>query len=270
MPKIALINHRILWVLVHSAAIIFIVLAIFYGYGWWLLAAFLISRVWIIGGMSMGLHRYFSHRSFTTTPFKHKIILFLSIMAAQGSPLGWATVHRHHHKHSDREFDVHSPKDGAWHGALWMLGSPKKWKEKLGMKFSTVDLLKDKSVVFVEKYYYVFWAFLIAVSFLIDWKIGLFLVLAPPGLGFMLDMYFVNYLTHTPLLPKGYRNFDSNDTTWNYNWVIWLGIPDGLHHNHHTEPWKTNAAIKKGEYDVTGWIIDNWFATSHARDVKLN
>jgi len=62
------------------------------------------------------------------------------------------------------------------------------------------------------------------------------------------------------LLPKGYRNFDSTDTTWNYTWVIWLGIPDGLHHNHHSEPWKIDAAIKKGEFDITAWIINKWFA----------
>lgn len=269
MQSFGYINLRILWAFVHLGAIAAIGLAVFYGYGWWLLASFLISRVWVIGGMSMSLHRYFSHHQFKTTPFKHKVLCFLGTMAAQGSPIGWANVHRHHHKYSDQEVDIHSPKDGAWHGALWMLANPKMWSQKLGMKLTTVDLYKDKEVAFVDKWYYVFWYSLIAISFLIDWKIAIFLVLAPPGIGYMLDMYFVNYFTHTKLLPKGYRNFDSNNTTWNYPWVIWLGIPDGLHHNHHSEPWKIDAALKKGEFDITAWIINKWFAVKETGNVRV-
>jgi len=271
MQSLALLNHRTLWVFVHLGAITAIVMAIFYGYGWWLLTSYLISRVWLIGGMSIGLHRYFSHKTFTTTPLKHKLICFLSMMAAQGSPIAWAMVHRHHHKYTDKDHDLHAPKDGIFHAAVtWALGNPKTWVKEDNLKFTVTDLAKDKVIAFTDKWYYVFWYSLIAISFLIDWKIAIFLVLAPPGLGYLLDMLSINVLFHVPWTPFGYRNFDINEKSRNFKWFLWLGLSEGLHNNHHAQPWKANVAVKKGEFDISGWIIDKWFAKEYVGDVKVN
>lgn len=57
--------------------------------------------------LSVGLHRYFAHRSFRTSPFWHKVMAYWSIALMNGSPLGWATAHIAHHMHSDTELDPH-------------------------------------------------------------------------------------------------------------------------------------------------------------------
>lgn len=260
MQSIALLNHRILWLLVHVGAISAIVLSMLYGYWLWLLLAYLISRIWLIGGMSIGLHRYFSHRSFQTTPIKHKIICFLSTMAAQGSPIAWAMVHRHHHRFTDKEHDLHAPRDGYLHAAvLWAIGNPKDWFEKHQMRFTVTDLVKDKDVFFTNRWYYAFWYSLIIISAMISWKACIFFVLAPPGLGYLMDMLSINVLFHVKL-PGGYRNYEITDTSRNYKWFLWLGLSEGLHNNHHAKPWDMDVGHKPGEFDVSGWVIKKFFA----------
>jgi len=60
-------------------------------------------------GVEVGLHRYFSHRSFEATPPLRLALAIVGAMAGQGSPLVWATTHRKHHRFSDGSSDPHSP-----------------------------------------------------------------------------------------------------------------------------------------------------------------
>src|SRR5262249_51674604 len=61
-------------------------------------------------------HRYFSHRTFKTSRWGQFLFALLGVCAVQRGPLWWAAHHRHHHRYSDREQDIHSP---AQHGFLW-------------------------------------------------------------------------------------------------------------------------------------------------------
>ena len=54
-------------------------------------------------------HRYFAHRAFRTSRTVQFLFAVLGNTAVQRGALWWASVHRHHHKHSDYEGDVHSP-----------------------------------------------------------------------------------------------------------------------------------------------------------------
>ncbi|NDA44075.1 MAG: acyl-CoA desaturase, partial [Gammaproteobacteria bacterium] len=60
-------------------------------------------------------HRYFSHRSFKTSRAGQFIFGLLGASAVQRGPLWWAAHHRHHHAHSDKPEDAHSP---VQHGFL--------------------------------------------------------------------------------------------------------------------------------------------------------
>jgi len=61
-------------------------------------------------GVTAGYHRYFSHRSFKTSRVFQFVLGFLAQSSAQRGILWWAAKHRHHHRHSDTELDVHSPR----------------------------------------------------------------------------------------------------------------------------------------------------------------
>jgi len=64
-------------------------------------------RMFAIGA---GYHRYFSHRTYSTSRVSQFILAFLAQSSAQKSVLWWAAKHRHHNLNSDTEQDVHSPR----------------------------------------------------------------------------------------------------------------------------------------------------------------
>ena len=68
-------------------------------------------------------HRYFSHRSFKTSRAAQFVFAVLGASAVQRGPIWWAAHHRHHHAHSDRADDVHSPKQRGfvWSHMGWFL-----------------------------------------------------------------------------------------------------------------------------------------------------
>ena len=78
-----------------------------YGYVFYYVAALL--------GISIGYHRYFTHRSFKTHQVLEYVMLMLGMICGGRSVLTWAAVHRMHHANSDTEEDPHSPIfKGGW------------------------------------------------------------------------------------------------------------------------------------------------------------
>ena len=96
-------KFRFLHIVNHIVAISAIVIAIQTSAYWWFLLG-LLAFLWTgIVGVNVALHRYYSHRAFTTTPFREKILLFSSIVTSLGSPAMWCSVHRLHHVTSDTD-----------------------------------------------------------------------------------------------------------------------------------------------------------------------
>src|SRR6185295_11725890 len=75
-------------------------------------------------GITLGYHRYFSHRSFKTSRAFQFVLAFLGTTTVQKGVLWWASQHRLHHRYADTERDPHSPRRGFWWShAGWFLGS---------------------------------------------------------------------------------------------------------------------------------------------------
>src|SRR5216684_3684004 len=74
-------------------------------------------------GITGGFHRYFSHRSYKTSRFFQFVLAFIGGASAQKGAIWWAAQHRHHHKHSDTEEDIHSAKlEGFyWSHVGWVM-----------------------------------------------------------------------------------------------------------------------------------------------------
>ena len=62
-----------------------------------------------IFGVSVGLHRYFSHRAFETSAGFRWLLGVWGSWAMQGPIDRWVADHRRHHRFSDQPFDLHSP-----------------------------------------------------------------------------------------------------------------------------------------------------------------
>ena len=73
--------------------------------------------------VTIGYHRYFSHRSFKTSRAFQFVLALVCQMSAQKGVLWWAAHHRHHHKYSDKEEDLHSPtlRGFWWSHVGWIL-----------------------------------------------------------------------------------------------------------------------------------------------------
>src|SRR6478752_4868904 len=105
---------------VHVAALIG---AMWIGWSWQALAWLVGSYAVRMFAITAGYHRYFSHRTFKTSRAFQFVLALLAMSSAQQGVLWWASHHRNHHKLSDQEGDVHSPRQYGfwWSHVLWIL-----------------------------------------------------------------------------------------------------------------------------------------------------
>lgn len=224
---------------------------------WWLLVGFLWFRVIGILFVSIGLHRYFSHRSFKTGPKRHALLVLGSVLTGNGSPIAFATKHLHHHKHSDKELDIHSPKHGLLHSALLWPSHKQEWFFDEKQVQVPMFILKDRLINKVHSNYFLIWFTLAFVLLLIDWKLPLFLMALPAGLSVLVGNFFINFLNHISI-PGSYRNFDTDDNSYNNKWIQILETGEGYHNNHHQSMGNYNFARMPGEFDPCAWIIERF------------
>src|SRR5438105_5033899 len=71
------------------------------GVTWRGIAIFAASYLFRVFFMGIGLHRYFSHRSYKTSRPVQFVLAVLSMFGMQRGVLWWVQIHRHHHQHSD-------------------------------------------------------------------------------------------------------------------------------------------------------------------------
>jgi stearoyl-CoA desaturase (delta-9 desaturase) len=64
--------------------------------------------------------------------WKRRFLLYFSILGGEGSPIAWATHHRHHHKYTEKPNDIHSPYESITLSLFRWQVMPKDWwlKEK--------------------------------------------------------------------------------------------------------------------------------------------
>jgi stearoyl-CoA desaturase (delta-9 desaturase) len=240
-----------------------IAIAVQYNLWLWLIGGFIYSRIAVtMFSVQISLHRYLAHGQYRTGNKRHVFLCWISVISGQLSPIMWAKGHMHHHKYSDTPRDIHSPvTDGLMHSSFGLLYKPGRWFMEKDIQVTTSSvarLTRDPVLLFIHKNYFYIWYALIAVSFLISWKLCLFFVLMPAGLGILNTNVVTNTLLHIKL-PGSYRNYDTTDNSYNHRWILAWQLGEGLHNNHHKFPFDYDTAKKPGEYDPTAWIIKKWF-----------
>jgi len=103
-------------------------------------------------GITVGVHRLWSHRSYTAAaPLRLVLMLFNSI-ANQGSIFHWARDHRVHHKYSETDADPHNATRGFFFAHMgWLFVKKHKDVVKVGRTLDFTDLLEDPFVMFQKK-----------------------------------------------------------------------------------------------------------------------
>jgi stearoyl-CoA desaturase (delta-9 desaturase) len=197
-------------------------------------------------GISITLHRYYTHKSFE---FKNKFLrylcTFISIIICRGSPIGWVYVHRLHHAYSDTDKDPHSPEILGF--KLFGLGH---LQEKNFNKFIVKDLL-TKEQLDINKYYVLIVILYVLLLAIFNLEIAYF-AWALPVVLVQLSQNSFNYFGHM----YGYRNFDTDDTSTNNVFMFPFILGDAWHNNHHKNPALLSNKVKPFEIDPAASIIN--------------
>jgi stearoyl-CoA desaturase (delta-9 desaturase) len=214
-----------------------------------LVAALVYQKIAVgLFGNQIAQHRYFSHRSFTTTKIWHYLLGFFSTLTAT-SPITYASIHRHHHVHSDTDQDVHSPRRDFWYSALYW-----PFTDLSGLKIRpATDLVRDPYLRWLHANINVITVVFVTVLCIIDPLYGAIYIAA---VGFNnLDATVVrSALVHTQL-PGSYRTYNTEDASWNNMWLQLYHWSEGLHNNHHAFPNRYNTTLLWYEFDLAGWCV---------------
>jgi stearoyl-CoA desaturase (delta-9 desaturase) len=224
-------------------------------------------------GVTVGLHRLLTHRSFSTYRWLERTLATLGALAFQGGVVDWVAIHRLHHAHSDTEDDPHTPKDNFWRGHfLWLFRyDARVADEGLKARF-TRDLRKDPYMKALED-----WSIgLQALLFLFLYLLGTFV---GPDLGLSWAIYgvfvraavlqqiawLVNSVSHT----WGYQTFATRDQSVNCWWLTLPALGEGWHNNHHAFPNSAKFGLRWYEVDL-GFVAIRLLQAMHlAWDVKV-
>ncbi len=237
--------------------------------GWlgWSDILIMVVMYWVTGhGITVGYHRFFTHRSFKPNRAVKIALGIAGSMAIQGPVVRWVADHRKHHKFSDRDGDPHSPWrygntvpaliKGLFYAHMgWLFDS-----EQTSQRQYAPDLLRDKDIVRISRAF--------------PWFVFISLVLPAVAGGLLtwswqgaVTAFFWGSLVRVSLLHHvtwsinsichavGERPFKSRDKSGN---VWWLAIPsmgESWHNLHHSDPTCARHGVLKGQLDTSARII---------------
>lgn len=207
-------------------------------------------------------HRYFSHRAFRLGRATQLIAAILGASSAQCGPLWWASQHRHHHRHSDQEEDVHSPvRHGFWWSHLFWLTSRGNFASRTER---VSDLVRFPELRWLDRYDTVVPVLLGLGLF----AAGEWLARVAPGLGTNGFQLFVwGFLISTVALLHatcainslahrfGRRRWATKDESRNSWLLALLTLGEGWHNNHHRFPGAARQGIRWWEIDLSYYAL---------------
>lgn len=223
----------------------------------WILPTILFAVLATSIGSFAGWHRYWSHRSFKTDNVRKTIMTWLGLLGCTGKPVTVMAGHRLHHKHSDTEYDIHSPKYISWWENL--LGF---YKEFPFNKRMMKDLISDPQIKFIQRHYFKIIISLYIVLFLIHPVLPGFLIGFTALYTFWIGTFGINYITHV----SGGREHDTNDDSRNNFLVAIIAMGEGWHNNHHNNSLSYTTQNKWYQIDPTGLLIKYFLATDLKHD----
>jgi stearoyl-CoA desaturase (delta-9 desaturase) len=238
------------------------------GFGWVDLALLVGLYVLCAFGITVGFHRYFTHRGFEATAAVKATLAILGCMTMQGPLTQWVTDHRKHHALSDRPGDPHSPHVGHGEGiggALrgfvhahvgWLFSN-------LGMEQGREygrDLYEDRLVRLIDRAYLLWVCLTLGLPFAVGYAAGGTVQAGVQALvwgglvrifAYQHATFSVNSICHM----FGRRDYRSRDESRN-NWLVSLLVfGEGWHNNHHAFPASARHGLHRRQVDASWWVI---------------
>jgi stearoyl-CoA desaturase (Delta-9 desaturase) len=216
----------------------------------WQALAICITLYWLrIFAIGAGYHRYFSHRSYSTSRAFQFVLAFMSQTTTQKSVIWWASKHRHHHLYSDTGHDVHSPRH---HGFIyshlgWIFS--RKHDEPDFAKVS--DLTRYPELMWLHKFEVLPAILLAGLCFLLAGWSGLVVGFLWSTVLVYHATFCINSLAHV----SGCKRYVTGDDSRN-NWLLAVfTMGEGWHNNHHAYQSSVRQGFKWWEFDPTYYLL---------------
>ncbi len=281
MPERTSVLDRVLVGVFVAVPLLALLAAVPLAWGWglgWHDIVLAVAFYYLTGlGVSVGLHRYFTHGSFKAARGFKIALAIAGSMAIEKPVITWVADHRRHHKYSDKDGDPHSP---------WRFGTDAKALAK-GLGYAHVgwmfdgditsaqkfcpDWLADSDVVTISRWF----PGLVAVSLLGPALIGGLWSMSWQGaataffwatlvrIAFLHHItWSINSICHT----FGKADFEVRDKSRNVSWLAILSFGESWHNLHHADPTCARHGVLKGQIDIAartiwlaeklGWVYD--------------
>ena len=219
-------------------------------------------------GVTVGLHRLLTHRSFKTYPACAASSPCSAPPRSRGPVISWVADHRKHHAFSDRAGDPHSPHvdhGSGLRGALRGLGHAHLgWlfihTERGSRERYAPDLLADPVVSFVDRTFFVWAIGGLAAAFALGGLIGgtwraAFTGLLWGGAVRMLVLHHVTYSINSLCHFFGRRDYATGDHSRNLAWLAPLSFGEAWHNNHHAFPTSAAHGLSWRQFDASALVI---------------
>jgi stearoyl-CoA desaturase (delta-9 desaturase) len=222
-------------------------------------------------GITAGYHRYFSHRAYKTGRVFQFILAFIGTTSLQKGVLWWAAHHRAHHKYSDEERDIHSPRQRGlyWAHQGWILCPRHNATDWARIQ----DFAKYPELRWLNNHFISPALLAVGTLFLIAFGVALFGHTAREALwkgahaamwgGFLSTVllwhgtFTINSLAHV----WGSRRYKTTDDSRNNLFLALLTMGEGWHNNHHHYQSTANQGFFWWEIDFSYYILKvlSWF-----------
>jgi stearoyl-CoA desaturase (Delta-9 desaturase) len=238
------------------------------GFSWTALAVCILLYVVRMFAITSGYHRYFAHRTFKTSRAFQFVLASIGCSSAQKGPLWWAAHHRHHHKFSDTEEDIHSPglKGLWWAHAGWIL-----CRKYASTNMDSIrDFAKYGELRFLNRYHVLAPTLLGFATF----GLGKLLEIYAPGLGtngwqmliwgFFISttlLYHGTFMINSMAHVLGRRRYRTSDQSRNSLLLALITLGEGWHNNHHFYQSSERQGFFWWEIDIShyGLRVLSWF-----------
>jgi len=208
--------------------------------------------------ITAGYHRYFSHKTYRLNRVSQFVLAFGGTMASQKGPLWWAAHHRNHHRFSDTDRDVHSPKRGFWWSHVgWILCDKYNQADRNQIR----DFEKYPELRFIDKHDWIGPWTLGALCFWIGGASGLLIGFFASTVVLWHTTFTVNSVAHV----MGRRAYETSDTSRNTLLVALATGGEGWHNNHHRYPFSARQGFRWWQIDVTFYTLRvlSWVGIVH-------
>jgi stearoyl-CoA desaturase (delta-9 desaturase) len=243
----------------------------------WIMIGF---YVFAVTGVTVGLHRYFTHKSFRAVRPVRWLLGVAGSMAIQGDVISWVAAHRRHHAYADKDGDPHSPHlvetpglkgtlQNLWHAHAGWLFDP----EKTDRERWAPDLVKDPMISQISRRFPLF----VVLSFTLPPVIGLALTGTFHGMwtafvwGSLVRIFVLHHMTwsiNSICHFYGRRPYETDEESRNVWSLSLLSFGESWHNNHHAFPSSAYLGLEWWQVDLGGYTIRALQWLGLVRDVR--